>query len=87
MLMDSEELPLTNFLEWPRWWQEDICRCPVDQLWPRLCTATKTGVVEIRLQFGNAMARGVGPSEGVGVVPRIIMIVELGATRAAYETR
>jgi hypothetical protein len=88
MLVDGEELHRTKVLRWPRRWREDIRRRPVDQLWPGLSIAAEAVVVEISLNFGNAVARGVDPSQAGGVVavPKLEMLVGLGTTGAGRET-
>jgi hypothetical protein len=88
MLVDGEELHLTKVLCWPRRWREDIRRRPVDQFWPGLSVTAEAVVVEISLEFGNAMTRGVDPSQAGSViaVPELEMLVGLGTTGAGRET-
>ena len=88
MLVDGEELHHTKVLRWPRRWREDIRRRPVDQLWPGLSIAAEAVVVEMSLEFGNAVDRGVDRSQAGSVVavPKVEISVGVGTTRAGRET-
>ncbi len=86
--MDGEELHHTKVLRRPGRGREDILRRPVNQLWSGLSGAAEAMIIKMGPELGDAVGRGVDPSQagGVVVLPELETLVKLRGTGIRRET-